>query len=232
MLRKSFYVSAVILALISTLPVYSSEWVAESDKDGIKVYTRAVEGSNVREFKGETIVNYNYKKINEILNDIPNLENWMADAGTNCLLDTLNVQSDGSKEIYMFSITTTPFGVAYRCGLFYSKITVTENQITRTVELANDSQLKGEAKSRLSSFLSTLPIKKNGTTLEKSNPSQMVYFSEMKGLWTFDKLSETQTKITWTVKTNPGGSIPITLANSTTKSNPYKTLMGLKTQIK
>ena len=232
MIKDRTKLLCLIIFLASVITTSAADWVQKSERDGIRVYTRLIEGSNIQEFKGETVVNCNIKQVNAIVDNVPNLENWMADTGTNYVLDTFNSHPDGNKELFLFNISTTPFGIAYRCGVFYSKITVTEKMITRTVELAPDSQLTPAAKNALNTFYTKLPLNKNGRLLKKSALNEMVRFTEMHGLWTFEKLGESRTKVSWSVKLNPGGYIPSAFANATAKNNPYNTLKGLITQIR
>ena len=224
LLLSMLFVTAV------AVPSFSADWTLENDKDGIKVYTRPIAGSNIKEFKGEAVINANFKKLNAIVDNVPNLENWMADTGTNVLLDTVNAQANGSKELYLYNITTTPMGVAYRYSVVYSKVTVNENKIVRSIELCPSSKLTPAAAAKLQSVESSLPIKKKGKTLSKSVKSDMVRVSELSGEWIFEKIHDNQTKVTYRIKTNPGGSIPTTLANNTAKSMPYNTIKGLMGQ--
>jgi hypothetical protein len=218
--------------LIAAVPAFASDWVQESDQDGIKVFTRPIAGSNIKEFKGEAVINANFKKINAVVDNIPNLERWMADTGTNELLDQYNVQPSGSKELFLYNITTTPFGVAYRYSIVYSKVTVTNTSIVRTIELSPESRLTPVALTKLKAVESALPLKKGKKVLDKSVKKQMVCVAELNGEWIFEKINENQTKVTYRIKTNPGGSIPTSLANSTAKSMPYNTIKGLIGQLK
>lgn len=232
-MRKKFsgFFSLMLVAAV-LMPVMAADWTLEDDKDGIKVYTRPTPGSPIKEFKGETIINANYKKLNAIVDNIANLENWMADTGTNVLLDVYNTQPNGSKELALYNITTTPFGVAYRYSIVYSKVTVTDSKITRTMELIPASKLSAAGMAKLQATEAALPVRKNGKVLSKSAKNEMVAVSELNGEWIFEKINDNQTKVTYRVKTNPGGSIPTSIANSTAKGMPYKTLKGLLSQLR
>lgn len=232
MLKKVLSVFAMLVLYSVGLTLNAADWVAENEKDGIKVYTRIIEGSSVKEFKGETVVNANYKAVNTIIDDVAKLDNWMADTGDNFVVYTFNVKPNGSKEMYLVNITTAPMGVSYRYSLVYSKVVVTDQQIIRTIELTQPSQLPAAARQVYDAYIARLPITKNGSVLSKSKINEMVAVAELNGKWIIDKIDENHTRVTYTVKVNPGGYIPLSLVNAATKSNPYKTLKGLKTQIK
>ncbi len=51
------------------------------------------------------------------------------------------------------------------------------------------------------------------------------------GRWVLIPVDEEHTKVTYTVKSNPGGSIPKFIAKQRSRDIPYKTLLGLKKMV-
>jgi ribosome-associated toxin RatA of RatAB toxin-antitoxin module len=56
----------------------------------------------------------------------------------------------------------------------------------------------------------------------------IVRIPESKGYWLFERLGEGQTRVTYQVHADPGGSIPAWLANSAVVDNPFHTLDKLR----
>jgi len=55
---------------------------------------------------------------------------------------------------------------------------------------------------------------------------------EISGKWVLTPINRDHTRAVYTVKSNPGGSLPKSLANLKSKDIPYNTLMGLKMMVK
>jgi len=53
------------------------KWDLKTDKDGVKVYTRGIEGSNFKEFKGEIIAKSNMASIIAIIDSVSAYPKWM-----------------------------------------------------------------------------------------------------------------------------------------------------------
>jgi hypothetical protein len=52
------------------------------------------------------------------------------------------------------------------------------------------------------------------------------------GQWILIPVEKDRTKVTYTVKSNPGGSIPKFIAAQKSRDIPYKTLLGLTQMVK
>ena len=79
MRNKYLYVAllAVLLALTSGTVFSASNWKKEFMKNGISVYTRPIEGSSFKEFKGVGMIHASMEACQKVLMDIPNLTIWM-----------------------------------------------------------------------------------------------------------------------------------------------------------
>jgi ribosome-associated toxin RatA of RatAB toxin-antitoxin module len=79
---KYFFVDSFLIGLFF-LPLISlaqeSSWEMKKDEDGITVYTRAVAGTNIKEFKASTTINSSVEKIFNILIDVENYPAWIED---------------------------------------------------------------------------------------------------------------------------------------------------------
>ena len=53
-----------------------SPWSLVRERDGIAVYTRPVEGSGIREFKGSALVTASVERIRALLRDADHFKDW------------------------------------------------------------------------------------------------------------------------------------------------------------
>jgi hypothetical protein len=56
--------------------------------------------------------------------------------------------------------------------------------------------------------------------------------NEITGQWIFKAIDASHTRVTYSMRCNPGGNIPATVVNTMSKSLPYETLMGMKQMVK
>jgi len=75
--HSTFLASIFIIPL--TLFAQEEDWELKKEDDGIKVYTRAVEGTNIKEFKASTIINASSESLYEIILDVENYPKWIED---------------------------------------------------------------------------------------------------------------------------------------------------------
>lgn len=81
----------------------SAEWTLDLQKDGIDVYTRPVEGSGIKEFKGVAEVGVSVEKILELLRDANQFKTWFPNTPESRLL-----ARDGDVS-YQYSVMGTPW---------------------------------------------------------------------------------------------------------------------------
>ena len=67
----------ITLAFISFISFGQEKWELEKDSKGIKVYTRPVKGSDVKEFKAYTYINATPDKLLKVINDANGFKDWI-----------------------------------------------------------------------------------------------------------------------------------------------------------
>lgn len=67
----------IIFAFISFVSIGQEKWELEKDSKGIKVYTRPVKGSDVKEFKAYTYINASPERLLKIINDANGFKDWI-----------------------------------------------------------------------------------------------------------------------------------------------------------
>ncbi|MCF8459365.1 MAG: hypothetical protein K9G46_01445 [Flavobacteriales bacterium] len=67
------------LLLLSTIPFHDGNWELKKDKEGIKVYTKHVEGSGLKAIKATTVFNASLETCVAVLRDIDHLTELFPD---------------------------------------------------------------------------------------------------------------------------------------------------------
>ena len=98
-----------------------AEWTLDLQEDGIEVYTRPVEGSGIKEFKGIAEVGVSLEKILELLRDSSRFKTWFPNTPESKLLSR-----DGDVS-YQYSVMGTPWPMDDRDNVLRSVTTRDEN---------------------------------------------------------------------------------------------------------
>jgi hypothetical protein len=109
--KMRLFLSFIIV--IISFPTFSQgEWELRKEDEGIKVYTREVEGSKIQEYKAEALVDASLSEIVAVLKDVENHDKLFSHNIVNELLeqtDTFQVQ---------YSVTDIPWPMSDRDGVF------------------------------------------------------------------------------------------------------------------
>jgi hypothetical protein len=71
------FVLISFLLLFNIHFLFAAEWELEKDKDGVKVYTRVVSGSSIKEYKAVANIKADRVAIARVLTRVGDLQNWM-----------------------------------------------------------------------------------------------------------------------------------------------------------
>jgi hypothetical protein len=104
---------AIFLSLVSAVSLYSQgEWELKKEEDGIKVYTRDVEGSKIREYKAEAIMTGKLSNYVAVLKDV----NAYTDLYKHAKEVQLIMENDTFHVHYV--VTNTPWPVTDRDAVY------------------------------------------------------------------------------------------------------------------
>lgn len=108
--------SYILYLLIALSPSQTADWEFEFEKEGVKVYTKYIEGSSFKAFKGEMVFDVSADKIlNQILN-IESYPEW-------CYRTTsVKVLKREPNKVFYYYVSATPPMVKNREAYFYSEI--------------------------------------------------------------------------------------------------------------
>jgi hypothetical protein len=198
-----------IVLLLSSLFSFSatagtSAWeLEEEEKDiNLKIFTREVEGSNLREFKGEMLINTQMSTIAALLLDSKSAPKWMHQ----CVKFEVIDQVDPLTAIVYF-INGAPWPVSDRDAVVKSVMSQDPESLILKVEISVVDGLVPE-------------------------DDDYVRIPNMNGFWLFEPKEAGQILVTYQVHANPGGSLPDWLANSVVVETPYNTMSNMAEMLK
>jgi len=188
----------LLICFLILYPSVDSEWKLRKDKSGIEIYTRSVEGSSFKEFKGITVIHdINLTEVLDVILDIKNYESLFPD----CINPKILKQEGQWYDIHYLQ-TKGPFPVKDRDSVFEQK-----------VEIDNNGK---HARISLKPLPDYIPENK-----------EMVRIRKGAGYWDLEADDNGNVKVIYQFHGEPGGEIPSWLANSFVVSHPFITLNNL-----
>lgn len=194
--------SSLLCVLVALLPVAASAaeagWRLEKDKDGIQIYTRAVEGKSIREIRGTTEVTARLSSVAAVLSDvdaIPLLSDVVAEAKV--------TKRDSETRFQVYSVLKMPWPVTNRDLLNLTEIG--QDPQTLAVTISNVGQRDGVAT-------------KEG----------LVRITDSRSQWRLTPATGGKVSVEMLAFTDPAGSLPTSLINSLSVGAPFKSMGVLR----
>lgn len=179
-----------------------AEFTLEKDKNGVKVYTRKIEGSSLKEFKGVTAIKTSLTSLVALMDDTDALPRWLHNCGAARLVENINFA-----ERITYTTVKAPWPVSDRDTVTYSKIV--QDPKTKVVTI----------------YLKGMPEK-------YPRQSGKVRVPSLKGFWQFIPSKGGYVTVIYQLHSEPGGALPDALANSTVTDIPYYTLLNMHRIVK
>ncbi len=188
----------IFILVMFSLHSICQKWDLKTDKEGVKVYTRSIEGSNVHEFRGEVTVKSNLSGVLALIDSVPEYTKWMK----NC------IESERIKKItpssgYSYYVIKAPWPVSDRDACNYYK--VSQDSVTRiiTVSLIGKKDYLPEKSGRV-----RVPV--------------------LNGFWQLIPVAKWVTKIVYQVHCDIGGIVPAAIVNMYITDTPFFNLLNIK----
>lgn len=204
MIRQKLAIRAIALCAV-LLPAFAyaaDDWRLDRDEDGIQVYTRAVEDSSLREFQAEMTIEADVETALRLLDDTPNLKNWLADCKKSERVEQIDEYTAINYVRY-----DQPWPVSDRDMYVRSQAHVNLEEGSAVVKLRGLPDYK--------------PPKKGA-----------VRIPYMKGSWRFTPTEDGKTHVVYQAHAQPGGSVPAFLANRASTDAPMETLKNMREQLR
>lgn len=176
----------------------TDDWTLEKNSNGVKVYTRFIPGWSIKEFKAIVQIKATLEQVEAAIRDAPNRCKWIHNG-----YNTKDVKVVSKNEIYTYCAIDAPWPVSDRDNVVQWKYTRVSDKEIRIDMNAADPSVYPEQ-------------------------SGIVRVSKLKGYWKLVDLGNGYVEVTQQAASEPGGSIPAWLANSSIVDTPFNTLFNLK----
>jgi len=194
---KKLFVLLFVL-LLTAFNSFSQTWELKMDQEGIKIYTRKIEGSNVVQFKGEVTVKSNIGGILALIDSVPEYPKWMHNCG-----DSRRIKKINNSSGYSYYVIKAPWPVTDRDACVYYK--VAQDPATKIVTIA------------ITGVKDYLPEKPDKVRV----PSVTAF-------WQMIPVSKGVTKIVYQAHSEIGGYVPAAIINAYITETPYNNLLNLR----
>lgn len=197
MIRRVFQ-CLVFLSLLLCFPAFGQSWELKLDKEGIRVYTRAVAASAIKEFKGEVTVKSNMSSLLAVIDSIVEYPKWMYECTYAERVKKINRESG-----YTYTVIHSPWPLSDRDLYTYYKVSQDTSSLVITVAMNGVKDYR--------------PVKKD-----------IVRIPAMKGFWQLVPLGKGITRVVYQVHCESGGSVPASIVNAYITDTPYYNLLNLR----
>jgi hypothetical protein len=195
---SSLKLFALLITTFSFAQKPPAEWRFIKEVEGVKVYFRESEGSNIKEVKMQTTFNANLSSIVECLKDVDRYPKWVYKATF-----SKTVLKYNENDVVYYNYIDFPWPMQDRDIVVQSKIT----QDATTKVITSESFAKWDAE----------PFKKD-----------VVRIQDFRSKWTLTPVALGKVKGEYVFRSNPGGNIPAWLVNLGLDEGPLRTLKGFK----
>ncbi|MBB3045984.1 hypothetical protein FHR99_000220 [Litorivivens lipolytica] len=203
-----------LIGVLMALPLLASAadgWELEKDSDGVKVYTREVENSQFKAFKGESVLEVELNRAMALMDDTAACPQWMHACKSPVLIRKLT-----PLKRYTYMVNDFPWPAKDRALLLTATITqkLPERVVTVSLEALAPESLEPSDRSKL-------PEEKGVVLIEQA-----------KGLFRFTPLGDNRTHVEYQMHLDPNGTLPASLVNAMLVDTPFNTLKAMQDIVK
>ncbi len=176
-------------------PIFS--WELKKEKEGVRVYTRTVEGSNFKEFKSIGVHKGSLSSLIGVLQDESSFCNWFPDCKEFKVL-----KRNYKVERIQYMVIKAPFPVDNRDTVQRTFLSQDLSSKTVTIQLVAEPESYPEV-------------------------SGNIRVPKSKGIWKFTPLENNQIEVLFQLHSDPGGALPEWVANLFVTETPLKAVINL-----
>ena len=201
---KAALAGLIIMSSANVALAESQGWELVEEKSGVKVFTKVVEGSSLKAFKGVTTVNSSLSSLVALLADTTACEDWMHNCGGMKLVEQVS-----PTERYSYTINDAPFPVTDRDVVVHSVTSQDPQNLTVTISMDGGKMIE------------RMPL-----------DDDYVRMNSLKGYWQYKPMGSGAVEVTYEAHADPGGNLPSWLANSVVVKTPLNTLKNMPKMLK
>jgi len=178
---------------------FIDEWKLVRNENGIQVFVKKATGNDLNEFKGIVVLNSRIEVIGEVLRDIAYFKDWIPDCSEAQVINKID-----KNNLILYYVVRLPWPADDRDVILRAKTEMDFKigRFTITMESVNESKQ---------------PLKQG-----------VIRMAEMRGSYVLEYIDREHTRVSYRVKANPGGSLPSSIVNTSSKDIPFTTLSGMR----
>ncbi len=184
------------------LVAQDDSWELKKTKNDLKIYTRNINESGIKELKIVTEMETSMTSIIALFDDVPAYVNWVYSTGSAKMTKQLS-----PSHMHYYSVSNFPWPLSDRDVMLDSK--VQQDSLTKIVT------------STSTSIPDAYPRKKG-----------MVRVEILLAQWVLVPKPGGKVEVTYTIKTDPGGNIPVVLTNAFIDRGPIQTFAKMREMLK
>ena len=183
-------------------PLVSQNWSLAKEKNGVKVFTRKIEGWGIKEYKVIFQVKSSLNKVIKILKDVPSRYQWIHNT-----IEVREIARPNSEVVCIYNRINAPWPVSDRDNITKFSFSYPSAKTVRIDMQVIISHAKA-------------PIYDGIVRIER-----------LKGYWVITDKGNGYVEIIQQCVAEAGGNIPDWLANSAAVDSPYNSMNNLKLYI-
>lgn len=191
-----------LCCFLSSSSLLAQKWDLAKESNGIKIYTRKIDGWGLKEYKAEMVVKTSFETVLSTIRSAKDRLEWSHNS-----IEARELERTGKDIVYIYSKVDAPWPVSDRDNI---------------VKYVFEYPTSNSAKILMSSVKThqKAPIYEGIVRIEK-----------MKGFWTVTDNKNGTISLVQQCVAEPGGNIPDWLANSAIVDNPFQTMTKLRTYV-
>ncbi len=201
----------LVLVLVTLLvPALAGEWELERDEQGIRVYTREVPFSDIRQFRAEMTLPASLDLVLAVFDDFKHYPEWKFKVSMSGVLS----QPDETSW-YHYQDIRMPFPLDDRLFILHSRL-----EPVSTREVVIDTRAVPD-----------YCADNSEQPCHLIHSSDALVVKQASGRHVLQQLEDGSTRVTWTQHAEPGGRLPDWLVNAMLVDGPWETFSKLREQV-
>lgn len=199
---------SISLFLLLLSPVFLSaqsasdyEWKLKRDKDGIQVYMREQDGSDLKELKFTTEIEASLNAVAAILTDVEGFDNWVYAS-----IESYTIEEISDTEVYYYASLDFPWPLSNRDLVLHSRFW--QDKETLAIHSATYSA---------------------HDKMEEQEDFIRIIKADL--FWTFTPIGDGKVRVDYQLNSDPGGNIPAWMINLAADQGPLQTMIKFKEEI-
>jgi hypothetical protein len=199
---KTFLFLVLYFSLSTPIVLFAQKWNLAKESNGIKVYTRKIDGWGLKEYKAEMTVKAPFQTIIATIKDAKDRTQWSHNS-----IEAREIERPSKNTIYIYNKVDAPWPVSDR-----------DNIVKYVFEYPSPNSAK--------IYMSAIKTHPKAPLYQG-----IVRVEKLKGFWAINDNKNGTISVVQQCVADPGGNIPDWLSNSAIVDNPFQTMTKFRTYV-